>query len=82
MQRIDITHSDPYPASWIALIAYGEEDMTVAARNRGKRITVVVPPIHFETEHADVVVEAGFEIVDPQDRSDFVEYDWDGFRGF
>jgi hypothetical protein len=49
--------------------------MTVAARNRGKRIAVIVPPIHFEAEHAAVVVEAGFEIVDTQDRSDSVECD-------
>src|SRR6266850_2757827 len=81
LQRVDITHSDPHPASWIALIAHGEKEMTVPARNRGKRIAVIVPPIHFEAEHADVVVEASLEIVDAQDRSDPVECDWHGLRG-
>ena len=81
MQCVDITHSDPHPASWIALIAHGEEEMTVAARNRGKRIAVIIPPIHLETEHSDVVVEAGFEIVDTQHGSGAVECDWRGFLG-
>src|ERR1043166_3409474 len=58
VQRVDITHSDPHPASWIALIAHGQKEMTHAARNRSKRIAVIVPPIHLEAEHADVVVEA------------------------
>src|SRR6266850_7227255 len=75
VQRVDITDSDPHPASWVALIADGQEEMTVAARNRGKRIAVIVRAIQFEAEHADVVVEAGFEIVDAQDRSNSVECD-------
>jgi hypothetical protein len=82
VQRIDIIHSDPHPASWIALIAHRQEEMTVPARNRGKRIAIIVRPIHFEAEHADVVVEAGFEIVDAQDGSDSVECHWHGLRGF
>ena len=73
VQRIHITHPDPHPASCIALIAYGEEEMTVAARNRGKRIAVIVPPIHFEAEQADVVVEAGFEIVDARSETSRVD---------
>ena len=82
MQCVDITHSDPHPASWIALIAHGEKEMTVAARNRGKRIAVIAPPIHFEAEHPDVVVETRFKIVDAQNGSDSVECDWHGFHGF
>src|SRR6266478_6066089 len=82
VQRVHITHSDPHPASWISLIAHREEEMTLAARNRGKRIAIIVPPVHFEAEHADVIIEARFKIVDAQHGSDSVECDWRGFRGF
>jgi hypothetical protein len=81
VQRVNIADSDPHPASWIALIAHREEKMTVAARNRGKGITVIVPPIYFEAEYADVVIDAGFEIIDAQYGSDSVECDCHGLRG-
>src|SRR5258706_15145002 len=82
VQRVDIRHCDPHPASWIALIAYGEKEVTLVSRHGGKRTAIIGPPIDFEAEHADVIVEAGFKILNAQDGSDSVECDSSRFSGF
>jgi len=66
VERLDVSDADPDPRTGISLIALAQEDAAAVARNRGDVPRIL--PIDFESEHVHIIVDAGFEVLDPKDR--------------
>ena len=54
-QTFCVFDANPYPRTGIPLIAFAQENVAAAARDRSEERPL---PIYFETEFADVVVDA------------------------
>src|SRR5262245_58994379 len=70
---IDVTDADVSPTSHMNLVTFAQEKMAANTRNRSE--SSYYPPVVLEPQHLSVVLHAGNDIADSNNRCEALELD-------